>query len=210
MLKPFDQQVVKHWLETHQELNPEDGSLSNCKVYARINCMGKVHQGCVMSLENMMQGCIKVQLWCDKATEIGASMSIVNMPIVCENGPPKIIILVRQRHLMVRQFYDAAGTSWPWMSDAHNRHWHTFPGVVGCVLQLISALWSSFTFSTAWRLLWIKLLLNNVLLHDNMEVKESFPLPPWWHIQNIDNEIADINSIKIKSIKCVAKLQILD
>ena len=32
---------------------------------------------CVMSLENMTQGCVKVQLWCDKATDIGASMSIV-------------------------------------------------------------------------------------------------------------------------------------
>ena len=47
------------------------------------------------------QGCVKVQLWCDKVTEIGASMSIVlvvklvHSPIVCQNGPSKIFKLVR-------------------------------------------------------------------------------------------------------------------
>ena len=56
---------------------------------------GKVCQGCVMSWENMTQGCVKVQLWCDKITEIGASMSIVlvvklvHMPIVYQKGSSK-------------------------------------------------------------------------------------------------------------------------
>ena len=33
-------------------------------------------------------------------------VKLVHMRIVCQNGPSKILILVRQRHLMVRQFYD--------------------------------------------------------------------------------------------------------
>ena len=103
-------------------------------VWRTLRPPGKVRLGCVMSWENMTQGCVKVQLWSVKVTEIGASMSIVlvvklvHTPIVCQNGPSKILILVRQTHPMVRHFYDAGGASWPWMSDAHNGHWCTFPG----------------------------------------------------------------------------------
>ena len=67
-----------------------------------------------MSWENMTQECIKVQLWSVKVTEIGAFALVVKLvytPIVCQNGPSKILILVRQTHPMVRHFYDTGGAS---------------------------------------------------------------------------------------------------